>query len=641
MKQAANRHLESLYEISKVLTHIEATEVTLRAVIELVVQALPSCGAVAIVGAPGRWATTSWRAEGVDAVDLALAERRAHASLAYFVDGVPTVDAREALEGRHGPGPLIVLPLAVDARPVFGVLQIEPAGAPSEQDLMFVNAVVNQLAIGLDWHAAAEALRAEERNRTANAEARRATAEDLRERYEALVDNLDRALVWEADADSLEVSYVSGVAERLLGFPRADWTERPDFWVAQIHPDDRARVLATLRSVARGGGNQRCEYRFRAADGHTVWLHTGVHLEPKGRQLQGVSADITELKRAEATQRFYAEIGAVIDASVDYPATLEAIARLAVPEFASACWFELVEADGATQCFGAADPAGPHAERVPITARGASLGCLCFTPAIDSPGLEADRAVAEEVARRVGLAIENSRLFRKAEHDSRAREHVLAVVSHDLRNPLSAILTSVDLMGRPGDKPAGKAGQKVEIIRRSALEMERLICDLVDTASIEAGNFSLEQQVLEAATLVHDAVTGQQMHAAARSVALVGQVACEGTWVRCDRHRIRQVFWNLIGNAIKFTGSGGTIKVVAEPAVGGVRFSVSDTGAGMDAADLSHALEPFWRGATARGPGVGLGLAIAGSIIAAHGGKLGVESVPGEGTTAYFTLPTA
>ena len=256
---------------------------------------------------------------------------------------------------------------------------------------------------------------------------------------------------------------------------------------------------------------------------------------------------------------------------------------------------------------------------------------------------EVGKATAERLQERAeALAADNAHLLEKAERASRAREDVLAVVSHDLRNQLNAILMSATLLlrKRPTNDVERRARRNILTIQRSAEGMDRLIGDLLDVASIESGSLSLERQAERVGALVQSALELLEEQAAAGAIRLSSEVIVPETEVVCDRQRIQQVFSNLIGNAIKFTPPGGAISVRVEPQAESVRFAVSDTGGGIPGEELPHVFDRFRQGSHAS-RGSGLGLAIAKGIIEAHGGAIWLESEVGIGTTVFFTLPGA
>lgn len=220
-----------------------------------------------------------------------------------------------------------------------------------------------------------------------------------------------------------------------------------------------------------------------------------------------------------------------------------------------------------------------------------------------------------------------------------ARDDVLRIVAHDLRNPLSTILMQAMAMERPGPEPERRDPQARQVITRAATRMNLLIQDLLDVALVEAGQLTVEPAELSAGELARAAVEMQQPLAAASNLEIQLDVGHDVREVWGDRKRLLQVFENLIGNAIKFT-KAGRIVVRAAQKDRNVEFSVADTGPGIAVDALAHVFDRFWQAATrARSLGAGLGLAITKGIVEAHGGRIRVESELGRGTTFFFTVP--
>jgi PAS domain S-box-containing protein len=224
-----------------------------------------------------------------------------------------------------------------------------------------------------------------------------------------------------------------------------------------------------------------------------------------------------------------------------------------------------------------------------------------------------------------------------------ARDVVLGIVAHDLRNPLSLItLTTRAMQRRPDDGPDRRHGEATEAILRAARRMNQLIEDLLDVALIEAGRLRVECELLPAVDLAHDAVEMQRVLAEASGMTISLEVEPDVRTAWGDRRRLLQVFENLIGNAIKFTQPGGRIVVRAAVTDADVLFSVTDTGAGIAPDALPHVFDRFWQAtARTRRLGAGLGLPITKGIVEAHGGRIWVESDVTRGTTFFFTIPAS
>ena len=224
----------------------------------------------------------------------------------------------------------------------------------------------------------------------------------------------------------------------------------------------------------------------------------------------------------------------------------------------------------------------------------------------------------------------------------RSREGLLAAVSHDLRTPLGAIQLSAHTLARtlPAGGPVAHHKQ-LGVILRSADNMKRLLDALLQAAMIEAGHFTVEPTPEEVRPIVEDAVQMLEPAATSRSVHLQQEVSEGIPRIHADRPRVLQVLANLIGNAIKFSPEGGTIRLGARETPEDVQFAVSDSGPGITVERMRHVFDQYWKDPSERLRGVGLGLSIAKGIVEAHGGRIWVESQVGVGSAFYFTIPLA
>ena len=254
----------------------------------------------------------------------------------------------------------------------------------------------------------------------------------------------------------------------------------------------------------------------------------------------------------------------------------------------------------------------------------------------------ADLELAEELARRAALAVENARLFHAAEQATRARDEMLSVVAHDLRNPLNTIVMGASLLVELIPEAQAGLRKQAEIMGRGAERMKRLIQDLLEVRRMESGRLVVEPRPESAYVLVCEAIDTLRPLATAANLKLKAAVRSDAPMVLADPARIQQVLSNLVGNAIKFTPPGGRIVVSAE-ALGEpvVRFAVVDSGPGIAPEQLPHVFGRYWQANRADRRGIGLGLAIAKGLVEAHGGRIWVESQVGAGSKFYFTLPAA
>ncbi|HEY8150431.1 MAG TPA: GAF domain-containing sensor histidine kinase [Vicinamibacteria bacterium] len=411
-------------------------------------------------------------------------------------------------------------------------------------------------------------------------------------------------------------------------------------------------------------------------------------------------------RRPSGRWRFLADASAVLDGSLDFEQTLANIVRLAVPEVADYCVVVLRGEDGSCRWAHAAhrDAAGREMldrarDRFPLSAasghplarairtgrgeivrvereRGnldeagmAGPGLLAPVSAIVAPMIAGGRTVgailfaatavsqrryggrdvelAVDVGRRAGFAIDHALLYRAAAEGARRRENLMAVVAHDLKNPVATIdlalkvLVEDDHAHFPDDGLHGIERHAIGTIQRAAGRMYRLIHDLLDLTRADDGRLAMAVAPTDSASMVAEAVDAHSTLAGARGITLEAADAPPLPAVLADRERIAQVFSNLVGNALQLTPSGGRVRIGAAPAGAGVRFSVEDTGPGIAPEHLGRVFDRFWQAQNKNRRGSGLGLSIAKAIVEAHGGRIGVESTLGAGALFHFTLPAA
>ncbi|MGZ6062291.1 MAG: sensor histidine kinase [Polyangiales bacterium] len=243
----------------------------------------------------------------------------------------------------------------------------------------------------------------------------------------------------------------------------------------------------------------------------------------------------------------------------------------------------------------------------------------------------------ELIAERDALALERARL----EDAVRFREDVVSIVSHDLRSPLTAIALTVRQLSRLAVDPSLKArrDELLATIQRAGDRMTRLIADLLDVATIDAGTLEVEPVPTSATSLLADAVDDVKPLAEQKSIEIVVRAEPPDLCVIADRERMLQVLANLLGNAVKFTPDNGRVDAEIELHDDEVRFSVRDSGPGIPRDQLPHVFDRFYQGTLGKRRGAGLGLAIAKGILEAHRRPLEVQSDEGKGATFSFTLP--
>ena len=430
-----------------------------------------------------------------------------------------------------------------------------------------------------------------------------------------------------------------------------------------------------------------------------VTAERSARLEAEGARARARDAESRSLASAQR-QRFLAEASRLLAESVDYAGTLKTVAHLAVPDVADWCVVDLMQDDGKMarvaiehrdrerlalaqklrENFPPVDgaPAGPahvvhsgktefapqvsesrlqeiapDAERrlllralgmnsyisVVLSARGRVLGTITFFTDTGRSLTADDVDMAEDLARRAATAIDNARLYERAQRAVRVRDDMLAIVTHDLRTPLSAIVTAAAMQAASAadDDNGRRVRHRAESIQRAAQHMSRLIRDLTDIGQMDAGRFAIERTPQDVSAIAREVVDTLQPGAEQRGCRLRADIVGSMPPIDADGDRVVQVLSNLVSNAVKAGASQVTVRLEVRPE--DVLFTVSDTGPGIRHEDLPHMFDRYWRARTANYKGTGLGLPISKQIVDAHGGRIWIESQPGVGSTFFFTLP--
>lgn len=533
------------------------------------------------------------------------------------------------------------------------------------------------------------------KNATDAEEARQRSEERLR----TLLETLPVGVVITDETGRITQS--NAAAERIWGhtpsLPIDQYVEYEGYWPDGRRVQSEEWALA--RAFQKGEVATGEVIRIMSFDGEQkTILNNGAPLHDADGKIFGAVVafeDISEVVRIHDEQRFLADVGVALASSLDWEATLRKIAELAVPRLADWCSVDLVERDGIRSLAMVHTPSlrttaetrrrypasevsnhpvmraiqtnkpvlaprfadlidtfahepeyrriveglGLHSYMVvPLAVGDRVLGALTFASGEHGRTFgAADLALAEELARRASLAVENARLYREAQEATRLRDNVLGVVSHDLKNPLNVLSLQCSLLKRRISTDAAR--ESVAAMERSIRRMERMVTDLVDIAALEAGRLRINRRLQRPAQIVEEAVTNLLPLARESGVELSGHAAAELPAIACDSDRVLQVLGNLIGNAIKVTPEGGRIDVDVEAQGEEVVFTVRDTGCGISEQELPHIFERFWRGRDPGYRGTGLGLSIARSLVEAHAGRIWAESQPGAGSTFRFALP--
>ncbi len=474
-------------------------------------------------------------------------------------------------------------------------------------------------------------------------------------------------------ASELEVKLQTAIDDRLRRIRR---TERANFYLTVF-----LTILALISALLVAGLGRQMRLLAREA------MQRRLEAEREANEARGARE---AAEREERRAAFLGAAGQELAASLDYQQTIATLARLIVPNLAEMCVVDITEQDttirrvavvhrnpedqerfaadvgrvqetlpealvrimqagepalvGSASALyeyltGESDGAGRTIILLPLVSRGQSIGVAGAISAAGRPLTSDDMPLFAELARRASLAIDNARLYLESQQAVRAREEVLAIVSHDLRNPLSSVTLGSSLLKMSGSL-ADDDREQVETIEASARRMSRLIEDLLDVTRLEGGKrLPIQPDAVSPVELLAETEELFRAQAAVASVTMTYESDENLPPVRADHHRIMQVLSNLIGNSMKFTPEGGRISVRAKRVGDEVLFSTSDTGPGIPKEHLGDIFSPYWQAKRAERLGAGLGLPIAKGIVEAHGGRIWVESEPGRGTDFYFTLP--
>ena len=523
------------------------------------------------------------------------------------------------------------------------------------------------------------------------------------ERYRRLVEHSPVAVAVHSGGN---IVFVNPAGARLLGAATPEEiVGRPmlDF----VHPEYGEIVTERVRQLASGAGTQpTIEERFVRIDGTPLDVEVStIGFTFQGRPaVQVVFSDITARKRIEREQRLLAEAATVLSSNLDYQETLRSITTLLVPEIADWCLIDLTDEQGGFTRIAAAAADEAHASiaqrlrrhyeprevahgvsrtaRVgtsefmshmddalllsiardaehlellrgmqmksyicaPLVSRGRTIGVLTLALARSGRRFSAgDVPLAEELARRAAIAVDNARLYREAHEANRAKSHFLTTMSHELRTPLNAIggYTELIEMGLRGPVTEQQR-EDLARIQRSQKHLLGLINNLLNFARIESGHIELrvEPVVVDDELAAVEPLIAPQLTAKGlryQRAAAVGRVACQA-----DRDKMRQVLLNLLSNAVKFTPPQGEVALSWDASDDAVRMHVHDTGPGIPVQKLEAIFEPFVQLTdtfTRVTEGTGLGLAISRELARAMGGDVTVTSEVGRGSTFTLTLP--
>lgn len=499
------------------------------------------------------------------------------------------------------------------------------------------------------------------------------------------------------------IAYANPKFAKMFGYEDGELDGQPVWilnyeWATQQTQENASEIMKLIRER----DSYSYEIQNVKKDGSAFWCRGTASLfnHPEyGSVFVAVQQDITERKIYEMQQSFLARTAKLLDESLDYEDRIDITVQSVVPEIADNCVLRIIEegelkfkalatrdpamksllresVDKGAGIAGAAGAMSVASSRQPVFIEDAqrdiidnesvdpllrdiarTLGTRSYiivplirqnivigtlTLSMSTSGrrfTNEDVAFAQLIANRCAVAIESARLYSVAKNAIAARENILSIVAHDLRNPIALIDLTTQLLLKQREQDE-KLSMLAKGIVQASQSMQRLISDLLDFGKLESGAFRLEKRSVSIESIVEASLETLRAKALPKQIQIA--TAIESLpMLNCDPSRIIQVLWNLIGNAIKFSPNGSTVRLTARAHDRFALIAVSDSGPGIAPNDLPHIFKRFWQSKESAALGSGLGLTIAKDIVEAHGGKIWVESQPGHGSQFYFTVPFA
>jgi len=524
-------------------------------------------------------------------------------------------------------------------------------------------------------------------------------------KYRELVDGINHGIVWSANPDTLYPNFVSPSAEKILGFPVESWMSQSNFLVERIHPEDREEFIKALKKIRSDKKEIRIEHRMLSQDYREVWMHTGVRLglraEADQTELRGLSIDITQAKLIEINTRqskkrsdFLAEASLLLFSSLDCDKTLQQLGVIAVPAIADQLWIhtqdeakqlksmhlgqshtsslgkncqigiEVALKSEKAQLFARISDLATSepniwaqwqevgivsAMIIPLSMRGKTFGAMTLLSTQSARIYnDQDLLMAEDLAHRISLALDNAQLYRQAQAAIQARDEFLSIASHELKTPLTPLKIQTQALMRTlrtkslAEVQTDRLEKMLLISERQLGRLSKLIDDLLDVSRISNGKLCLNLEEFDLVELIHGVTDRFTAQLAAAGCTLKFD-ALEPILVQWDRLRTEQVVTNLLTNAMKY-GSGKPIEAQVQlhssDGINRVTFSFCDQGIGIAPEDQVRVFQRFERVASGTHvSGLGLGLYIVKQIIEAHGGQIFVQSELGKGSVFSVTMP--
>ena len=501
---------------------------------------------------------------------------------------------------------------------------------------------------------------------------RKLAEQSLRENEERLRMAVESARLgtFDFDAQSQTLTW-SNTCRQMFGVPLDGPVSYETTFRQALHPDDRDRAMGAVAAAMRAGGDGRynIEYRVRWPDGNERWIAAAgrgfFDAQGRPRRFIGTVVDITERKTAEqAAERRSEQLQklAVIAGRLNMAHDVRSVLGILTEEARQLIGARqsITQADAAAQVFegppltvvsrldrarAGAEPPSVEAEiSAPLIGRnGQRLGRIQLSDKEDSTFDTDDAALLTQLSQIAAGAIENARLYEELRGNDRRKDEFLAMLAHELRNPLSAILNAVALGS--GEASSEDLAWSMEVIQRQLRQLTRLIDDLLDVSRITRGKVQLRKEALDASHVLQRAVEAVRGLIEERRHELTVALREEKLPLHADPTRLEQIFVNLLTNAARYTDHGGQISLTAGRENGHVVIRIKDNGLGIPPEKLPQMFELFAQGdrSLARSEGgLGVGLTIVRSLAELHGGTVQAHSEgAGRGSEFVVRLPVA
>jgi PAS domain S-box-containing protein len=572
----------------------------------------------------------------------------------------------------------------------------------TKKDLQFVTEIAQRIALTLDNVRLFQEKQEELIQKEKIAQTLQAEKERLQIAQEA-----SHIGVFERDIQNDTIRWTSQL-ERMYGLvPGTLTTFTNEQFLQMIHPEDRARVQREYKEqIKKSSPTTEFEYRIVRPDKSVRWIYSKsqIFYDKRGKPVRsvGINMDITERMQQQINLRFLADAGKILGSTLDYQATLNQIAKLAVPQIADWFGIEMLDEKGILQqiAVGHKDEAKitwakdlrekyppdmndatglPNVIRtgvselypyitddmlvasakddkylklirsigmtsvmiVPLFAEGKTVGAITYVSSETKRQFtNADLVIAEELAQRISIAIENAKLYKSAQDAVMLRDDFISVASHELKTPITSVKIFTQVLQRHAAMNSDeKAHTSLTKMDKQIDKLTDLIYNMLNISKIQTGRLELNIKEFRFDDLVVEIVEILQQMTIKHKLVIVGKT---NKMIYGDEDRIGQVLSNLISNAIKYSPGGDKIVITLTSKKNQLGVSVQDHGIGMAKQHLHKIFNRFYRVSGAIDqtfPGMGIGLYISSEIIARHGGKLWAESTPGKGSTFFMTLP--